>query len=131
MASDRTKQCKTIVFIFGLLHFLALFGAFIYFIPHAFAVGSTASKVVLSFAIAFSIVLAAVSVLVDITRRVGLHKAIMWALVLAILLALESVKTFIIIMAIVSIVDELVIMPIYNHYKFALISNKEMDKRGI
>lgn len=131
MASDRTKQCKALVFIFGLLHFLALFGAFLYFIPYAFAVGSTASKVVLSFAIAFSIILAIVSAIVDVTKRAGLHKTIMWALVLAILLALESVKTFIIIMAIVSIIDELVFLPIYNHYKSALIANKEIDKRGI
>lgn len=129
MVSERTKQCRTLKNVFGFLHFLCLFGPLLYFIPYGYVTGETVEKICMSFTIILSVVLAVISILVSVTARAGLHRCIMWALVIGVLFCLQEIKVFIYIMAITSILDELVFTKIRDHYKAALISNKEIDRR--
>lgn len=129
MVSQRTKDCKRNVIILSILHILCLFGPFIYFIPYGFITGGTASKVALTLGVVLSIILAAVALLIDVSHRAGIHKSIFWILIAVLILVLDAVKTFVIIMAIISIIDELVICRLYAKAKTALIANKEIDKR--
>ena len=128
--SPRTKQCKTLSFIFGLLHFLCLFGPLLYFVPYGLAIGTVVQKVTLSLSIIVSICLAVFSIIAEASTRGGLAKVIMWALVMGVCICLTEVKTFIYIMAIVSIIDELIISKVHSHYKTAYQTNLEIDKRG-
>ena len=130
MESKRTKQCKVGKFIFGLLHFLCLVGPFLYFIPYGFIVGETVSKVALSFTIVLSLILGALSFIVDQTHRASMHRSIMWAMIIGVLFCLSEIKTFIWIMAIASILDELVFVKLRDHYKVKLIANREIDRRS-
>ena len=127
--SDRTKQCRTLKNVFGLLHFLCLFGPLLYFIPYGYITGETVSKIGMSFTIILSVILAVISILVSVTARAGLHRCIMWVLISGVLFCLKEIQVFIWIMAITSILDELVFTKVRDHYKAALISNKEIDRR--
>ena len=129
MASKVTKKARNIAIIFGLLHLLCLLGPFFYFIPVAFITAEIVSKIALSFTIVLSLILAAFSLLVDVKHRAGLHRGIMWSLIAGVLFCLSAVKPFIWIMAIVSILDELIIIPIRDRARFKKATNREIDKR--
>lgn len=127
--SDRTKQCRLLKIIFGFLHFLCLFGPLLYFIPYGYVTGETVEKIGMSFTIIASVILAVISILVSVTARAGLHRCIMWILITGVLFCLKEIQVFIWIMAITSILDELIFTKLKDHYKTALISNKEIDRR--
>ena len=129
MASERTKQCRKLKNLFGVLHFLCLFGPLLFFIPYGFITGQPAEKIGLSFTVIISIILLVMSVIVSVTARAGLHRSVMWILIIGVLLCLKNVQTFIWIMAVCSVIDELVFVRLKDHYKAALISNKEIDRR--
>lgn len=128
-ASKRTRQCRLMTWIFEALHFLCLFGPLLYFIPYGYATGDTVSKVAMSFTVIVSVILAIMSLIVGVTARAGLHRTIMWVLIAGVLFALKEIQVFIWIMAITSILDELVFTKIRDYYKHALLSNKEIDRR--
>lgn len=127
--SDRTKQCKILTTIFGVLHFLCLFGPLLYFVPYGYATGAVVEKIAMSFTVIASVILALISVLVSVTARAGLHRCIMWILITGVLFTLQEIQVFIWIMAVTSILDELVFTKVRDHYKAALISNREIDRR--
>lgn len=131
MASERTKQCRRRKNLFSFLHFLCLFGPLLYFIPYAYITGEVGHKIALSMTIIASVVLAVISLVVAVNHRAGLHRTIMWFLIAGVLFCLTEIKTFIWIMAITSVIDELVFVRLKDYYKTALISNKEIDRRGI
>ena len=127
--SERTKQCRILNLVFGLLHFLCLFGPLLYFIPYGYITGETVEKIGMSFTVITALILSMISILVSATHRAGLHRCIMWVLIAGVLFCLKEVQVFIWIMAITSILDELIFTKIKDHYKAALISNKEIDRR--
>lgn len=116
--------------MFAFLHFLCMFGPLLYFIPLGYATGETTTKVTMSLTVVISIVLAFISLVVDVRSKQGLHKSIMWILMAGVLFALEEVKVFIWIMCITSVLDELVFVKMKDYYKACLISNREIDRRG-
>ena len=128
--SERTKHCACMRNIFGALHFLCLFGPLMYFIPYGYITGETVSKVAMSFTVIASVILAMISLLVSATAKAGLHRTIMWVLISGVLFTLKEIQVFIWIMAICSIVDELVFSKVKDHYKSCLIASKEIDRRG-
>lgn len=125
----RTKKCKIYKNIFSVLHFLLLFGPLSYYVIKAYIHGEPVEKVGISFTLIVSIILAVMSIVIDIKHRAGIHRSIMWLLIAGILLCLQEIKTFIWLMATTSIIDELIIVKAKEHYKVAYISNKEFDKR--
>ena len=127
--SERTKQCRILNLVFGLLHFLCLFGPLLYFIPYGYITGETVEKIGMSFTVITALILSMISILVSATHRAGLHRCIMWVLIAGVLFCLEKVQVFIWIMAITSILDELIFTKVKDHYNTALISNKEIDRR--
>ena len=127
---SRTKQCKRKATAFSILHFLCLFGPFLFFFPYAFIVGEVVSKVALSLVTIVSLILAVLSLLIDAKNRGGLSKSIMWLMISGVLFCLTEVKIFIWIMSITSILDELIFVRCRDHYKTAYIANKEIDKRS-
>jgi hypothetical protein len=129
MVSERTKACRRNYILLTIIHILCLLGPFFYFVPYIYITGATTSKVVVTLAVTLSLIFAGISLLIDVKHRGGIYKSIFWILIAAITAALTAVKTFVVIMAIVSIVDELIICPLCNKTKTALIANKEIDKR--
>lgn len=130
MASSRTKQCRGLRWLFTILHVLLLVGPFCYFIPCAFVEGTNTGKVVMSLGTIIALILLVFSIMSDVKHRAGLHKAVIWILVGAVISCISIDVAFIWIMVAVSIADELIVCPLKEYYKTALISNKEIDKRG-
>ena len=128
-ASKRTKKMVGWGIVFTILHLLCVVGPFLYFLPMAFITGAVVSKIALGLTTVTSLILAAISLLMDVKHRAGLHRGIMWLLIAGILFCLEAVKPFIWIMAVVSILDELVFVKLKDHFKAAAATNKEIDKR--
>lgn len=129
MASKRTKQCRALKNIFSILHFICLFGPLLYFIPYAYLIGKPVEKISLSFTVIVAIILVAISTITSITARAGLQRCMLWSLICGVLFCLTDIKAFIYIVAISSILDELVFVKLRDYYKTALISNKELDRR--
>lgn len=127
--SKRTKQCKNLHLLFSILHFLCLFGPFLYYIPYAFVVGATVTKVTLSLSIIVSLTLSFFMLISDATARAGFTKSIMWILVAGVILCLTEVKIFVFIMAFISVLDELIFIKLRDKYKDAAAANKEIDRR--
>ena len=127
--SARTKQCRSLKFIFGLFHFLCLFGPLLYFIPYGYITGETVEKIGMSFTVITALILSIISIIVSATHRAGLHRCIMWVLISGVLFCLKEIQTFIWIMAVTSILDEFIFTKVKDHYSAALISNKEIDRR--
>lgn len=131
MASKRTKQCRLLKNIFTFLHLICLFGPLLYFIPYAFLIGTPVEKISLSFTVIVALILAVISVVTSVTARAGLQRCMLWSLICGVLFCLADIKAFIYIVAISSVLDELVFVKLKDHYKAALISNKEIDRRAI
>lgn len=83
----------------------------------------------MSFTIVTALILSMISIIVSVTARAGLQRCIMWVLIAGVLFCLKDIQVFIWIMAVTSILDELVFTKIKDHYRAALISNKEIDRR--
>lgn len=130
MDSKRTKQCRAFKWLFKILHFLMLFGPFLYFIPYGFSVGEKAQTVGLTAMMVISSILLILSIVMDVKHRAGLFKATLWILVGGVSLCLTEIESFIWIMITVSVLDELVICPLADHYSTALTANVEIDKRS-
>ena len=130
MRSERTKQCIRREILFTTLHILCLFGPFLYFIPYGYINGEMVSKISMSFSLVVSLILAMFSLIIDMKHRAGIHRVMLWLLIAGVLFCLDEAKTFIWIMTITSIIDELLFVRLKDYYKMAKISNKEIDKRA-
>ena len=131
MAHKRTKKIRLITVILGFLHFILAFGILAYFGISAFVTAEVTSKVVLGLSTGISLILGLISLILDTKHKAGIHRSIMWMLIIGVIHCLESIAPFIWTMAIASILDECIITPAYEHYKTALLANREMDKRGL
>lgn len=129
MINKRTKKFRNISIIFTILHILCLIGPFLYFIPAAFITGEVVSKVVLGLSTVTSLILAAISFFITVQHRAGLHRGILWFLILGVLTCLSNIKPFICIMALTSICDEVIFTPIRAYAKNRAAINKEIDLR--
>ena len=128
--SERTKDCRKRKWIYTLLHFLCLFGPLLYFIPYAFITGETVQKIAISFTVIVSIILCIISIVISSIHRAGIHRTIVWLLIAGVLFCLTEIKTFIWVMCITSILDELVFVKLKDKYAELTRTNKEIDRRN-
>ena len=71
---------------------------------------------------------ALVITLINILAKLHL-RCIPWILLLGIYLCLRNITTLLVIMAITTIIDELILMPLHKSFKNKYTINKEIDKR--
>ena len=71
---------------------------------------------------------ALVITLINIVAKLHL-RCIPWILLLGIYLCLKDITSLLIIMAITTIIDELILTPLHKSFKNKYIINKEIDKR--
>ena len=133
MRSERTNKLKRKKRLVSLLHFLCMFGPLIYFVSSAYLSGTTTTvdKVTLTLSMVVGAVLAIISLMLDIKYKAGLHKTILYVVLLALVAVLtEQVKTIIVILAITGIIDELVLSPLHNRFVRLCEINVEIDRRS-
>ena len=71
---------------------------------------------------------ALVVTLINIVAKLHL-RCIPWILLLGIYLCLRDITSLLIIMAITTIIDEMILMPLHKSFKSRYAINKEIDKR--
>lgn len=77
-----------------------------------------------------AMILITMSIILDIKHRASLHKTAFWLTIAGITTCVGSISAiFIWIMAIISIISELILTPLITNYKLKLASNKEIDRR--
>lgn len=127
--SARTKQCKFLKNLFTFIHYVCLFGPLAYFIPLGYLTGEPVQKISISLTVITAVILAMISIIVSTTARAGIHRSILWVLMLGLFCTLSQLKIFITVMALTSILDELVFCRLKDYYKEAFRTNKEIDRR--
>lgn len=100
-----------------------------YFVPYGFILGEPVQKICMSFTLIASVVLVAISALVGATAKAGIHRTILWLILIGLMFTLTKVEVLIYIMACTSILDELVFCRLKDKYKDAYAANKEIDRR--
>lgn len=126
----RLKECKIKKLIFGILHFLLMLGPIVGFAIYGFATSEASSQVSFILTAIGALIVAIFSALVAVKHRAGLHRTIMWLLIIGILFMLNEIKSFIWIVAITAIVDEIVISKLYDKYCNLVTINKEISNNA-
>ena len=130
---EKTERTKSLERKYGWLtffHLLCLFGPLLIFTIIGFSTGTSGDRITLSLTAIVSIILALISTLVSTAHKAGLHRTILWIMILGIMYCLKEVEVFIWVLAVTGILDELVFIPLARRYKNLKTINKEIDLRG-
>lgn len=88
--------------------------------------GNTAGAVALTGTIVVCLILMLVNVLMKHKLR-----CVIWIMVLGLYFALDNIMPLVLCFAGTSIIDDLVLSPLVEHYKIEYTSNRAMDRRGV
>ena len=127
--SARTKQCRFWRNFFTLFHYLFLFGPLAYYLPMGYLTGEPVQKISISLTVIAAVILSGVSVLMSTTARSGMHRSVLWILILGLIFTLSQLKVFLLVMALSCIIDELIFCRLKDHYAELYRTNKEIDRR--
>jgi hypothetical protein len=129
--SERTKSLAIKKVIISTLHYLCMFGPIISFVIYGFCSSTVenGNKVILTLLSVTGIILALISLVVNLKYRAGIQRTVMWVMTLGILNVLNNASTFIWILAITSIIDEILFVPALDKLKRLVETNKEIDRR--
>lgn len=127
MASKYTKECRFKLWFFRILDWICLVAPLIIYIIIALSSGEAVviQKVAVVSTTMVAIILTAFNVLSQKKLRCPI-----WIILIGLFVAIRDyLMPLIIILAITSILDDLVFTPLIGYYKTKLISNKAMDER--
>ena len=122
--SNITKKYKSLYWVFNILSFCLTFVPFFVFLIVGYINATTAQKVVMSAITIGALLISAIGIISKYTfRGVG------YLVIIALYVALQNVATPILIIALCTITDELVVTPLKKKFKEKYTINKEIDKR--
>lgn len=122
--SNITKKYKSLYWVFNILSFCLTFVPFFVFLIVGYINATTAQKVVMSAITIGALLISAIGIISKYTfRGVG------YLVIIALYVALQNVATPILIIALCTITDELVVTPLKKKFKEKYIINKEIDNR--
>lgn len=127
MASKYTKDCRRKLWLFRILDWICLAAPLIIYVIIALANGGIAVgyKVAVVSTTMIAIILTAFNVIAQKKLRCPI-----WIVLIGLYVAIRDyLMPLIIILAITSILDDLVFTPIISYYRTKLISNKAIDER--
>ena len=119
-----TKTCKCKMIITGILSFLCSFGPLIVFTIMGLAQGEGKEKIVLAMTMVGAIMIALIAAMKKIHLR-----STTFILMIGLWVALDRLLPFILTIAICTIIDELILTPLYKRFKEDYHTNKQIDKR--
>lgn len=122
--NPRTAKFRKLYWIFKTLDILFSIGPFIYFISYGVATGSTQTKLIMVMSASAGIVLTFFAMMLKYRWR-----SPYLFLILALTAALDKIRVAIIVIAVLTLIDELILEPLTKKFALKLNINKEMDKR--
>lgn len=123
--STITKKYKRLSSIFGLLSILCTVAPVTYFTVLGFVNGEIRNKVTLGCTLMLCLVL----VVINIIKKENLRSPV-YIMILGIYMCLDNLLSLFLIMAITTMLDEMVFTPLHRMYKNRAIINREIDKRN-
>lgn len=127
MASKFTKECRFKLWLFRILDWICLFMPLIIYIVVALSSGEAivAQKVAVVSTTMVAIILSVFNVISQKKLRCPI-----WIILIGLFVAIRDyLMPLIIILAITSVLDDLVFTPVISYYRTKLIANKAMDER--
>lgn len=125
--SDFTKVCRMKLWLYRILDWLILFAPLIIYVVIALVDGgvTTMGKV----SVVGSVAIAAILALFNILAQKRLRCPI-WIVLIGLFIAIRDyLLPLIIILAVVTVLDDLVLTPLITYYRSKLIANKSIDER--
>lgn len=119
-----TKNCKKRMIICKIISIILSFLPIIIFTIKAFVEGTPTHRLTMGVLFIFAGVLTAINILNKYSLR-----STTWILLLGVYICLKNITPLIVIIAICTIVDEIIVTPLYKNFKGNFKINKEMDKR--
>lgn len=119
-----TKKYKKLYWTFQILSWAATLGPILVYAIIGYIKGGTVQKVTLSATIVCSIILFAVAALFKYRLR-----SPVFLILLGIYAALSEITAALIIVAVCTILDEFLFIPLAKKYKQLMVINREIDKR--
>lgn len=119
-----TKSYKCKMIITAILSFLCSFGPLIVFTIMGLAQGEGKEKIVLAMTIVGAIMISLIAAMKKIYLR-----STTFILMIGLWVALDRLLPFILTVAICTIIDELIVTPLYKRFKEDYHTNKQIDKR--
>lgn len=119
-----TKNYKCKMIITGILSFLCSFGPLIVFTVMGLVQGEGKEKIVLAMTMVGAIMIALIAAMKKIHLR-----STTFILMIGLWVALDRLLPFILTVAICTIIDELILSPLYKRFKEDYHTNKQIDKR--
>lgn len=127
MASKFTRECRFKLWLFRILDWICLFMPLIIYIGVALSSGEAlvAQKVAVVSTTMIALILSVFNVLSQKKLRCPI-----WIILIGLFVAIRDyLMPLIIILAITSVLDDLIFTPLIGYYKTKLIANKAMDER--
>lgn len=124
--SEFTKKkgrLKNILFLISLLLNVVPVSVFAI---RGFVLGTPTEKVCIGFMGVFALIMGVLMLLF----KARLNRTIFWVIMIGIYVCLDNMKWVIITMAICTIIDEVLVEPIYHRVKEDYHTNKQIDRRG-
>ena len=122
--SEITKKYKDKAIAYGILSAVIVILPLMYYTIKAFITGEPRQKLSLG----ISITCAGILMIINLAAKLHL-RSILWILVLGINACLSNIQTLLIVMAVTTIIDELVLEPASKYYHSRYKINKEIDQR--
>lgn len=119
-----TQKYKALKNLFLFCSISCMVGPLLYYGIKAMIEGEPAEKFTLSL-----LALTAITIcIINIACKIHLRSAI-WFMILGIYICLDNIVSILIVIAICTILDEIVFTPLYKKYKELYVINREIDKR--
>ena len=125
MASDVTKNYRKKYWVTTVSSWVLTFLPLLIFVIWGFIEGTPHRKL----ALGGLMVIAAILVVLNVLMKLSL-RCIPWILLIGIYICLKEITVLLIVMALTTVLDELVLEPLAKSFKNKLTINKEIDKRG-
>lgn len=119
-----TKSYKFKKNLCGIISLLCSFGPLVVFVIMGLVQGEGKEKIVLTLTMISAITIAAIAALKKIHLR-----SVTYIIMIGLWVALDKLLPFILVIAICTILDELIFTPLYKRFKEDYYTNKQIDKR--
>lgn len=119
-----TKKYKTLSGLFGFLSWAIILIPTLIFIVIGFINGVVASKLILGLT-----TIAALIILMIAALQKAKLRSPFWLIMIGLSFCLGEISGILILMGSCTIVDEMVVSPLYKHYSNLYTINREIDKR--
>ena len=125
MSSDVTKKYRKSYWTCKILSWCITLLPMLIFVIWGFVEGTPHRKMALGGLMVVAIVLVVINILMKLSLR-----CVPWIMLLGVYICLQEITVLLIIMAVTTVVDELILTPLEKRFREKLVINKEIDKRG-